>query len=244
MSRLGITQNIIARSLAGKEGGKTLFQKMKEKKRERADGNFPLGIRILGRVNLDLTNALLAEGKLLMSAPACRGTIVEVGTIDHGDGLVDYLARISPDDASEGSTMTMLLVETQRETVLFTKLFTQMTEINPSSADEWGAWLDEKSGILGGELLTSPDDGPVYERAWGTGVRVEPTRAREIVIADCYGENTRTNGLIQMMFAREVKGDDEAVITEEFALVSVINEECVEILLGVPITITDGQIIG
>lgn len=244
MSRLAITKAILTRAIAGKEGGKTAWQMLTEKEKVRADQDFPLNMRILGRVNLDLTSYLLAENKLLMEAPCDKGTIVEIGTIRHGDGLVDYLARISPDNATEDNAMTLLLVETQRGQVLSTKLFTLGADVYPADANEWGVWLDENEGILGSECLNTPNDGPVFPRYLGEGDRVEPMRARENVLADRFGDNVKTNSLTQMMFAREVQNDAGERLTDEFALVSVVNEECVEILYGVPITVTPEQIIG
>jgi hypothetical protein len=240
LSRWGITKIILARAIAGKEDGKTLWEKMTEEKKERVDVGLPLGICILARVNLDLTQYYLAEGKLAMPTPSVKGTIVEIGTIKHRDGLTDYLARISPDDAVEGGNMTLLLIETQNEAVLSTKLFTQKAEIYPVNEEDWAIWLK----ILGGENLESPD-GIVYERLWGDGdENVEPMKASENVLADRYGENVQTNSLLQMMFARQVFDDAGNKLTDEYALVSVVNDTCVEILLGVPINITPEQIMG
>ena len=155
---------MLQRAVAGKEGGKTAWQKITEKEPERADKDFPLNMRILARVNFDLTNYFLAEGKLLMEAPCDKGTIVEIGTIQHGDGLVDYLARIAPDGAPDGNAMTLLLVETQQGKVLATKLFTLGADIYPASAEEWDVWLNPDEGILVNTCLNTPDDGPVFPR--------------------------------------------------------------------------------
>ncbi|MFA5993439.1 MAG: DUF2491 family protein [Parcubacteria group bacterium] len=243
MSRWDITKAILARTIVGKESGKTAWQMLSEEKPVRADSEFPLNMRILSRVNMDITKYLLAEGKLEMFEPASKGTIVEIGTIMHNDGLVDYLARISPDNAIEKDIATLLLVETQHGQVLSTKLFTQANEIFPASIEKWEEWIDDEKGILGSEELTNPN-GVKYLRLWGDGLRVEPMRAREKVLTDQFGRNIINNDLVQMMFAREVCDDAGKKLTDEFALVSVVNEECVEILYGVPVTITADNIIG
>jgi len=63
-------------------------------------------------------------------------------------------------------------------------------------------------------------------------------------LGDRYGRNITTNELSQMMFSRDVKDDSGAVLTTEYILVSVVNEEYVEILAGVPINIVADNIIG
>lgn len=244
MSRWNITKAIITRTIVGDADGKTLFQKWTEKKPARADVDFPLNMRILSRVKLDTTKYLLAESKLEMPAPTNTGTIVEIGTINHNqDGLIDYLARISPDDAVDGGVMTLLLVETQHGKVLSTKLFRQATTVFPASAEEWGVWSNDEDGILGAEVLNNPN-GIQYLRLWGSGERVTPMHAREKVLTDRFGSNSINNDLLQMMFGREVFDDAGKKLTDEFALVSIVNEECVEILYGVPIIITAESIIG
>ena len=244
MSRWNITRAILSRTIAGDEDGKTLFQKWTEEKPVRADVDFPLNMRILSRVKLDTTKYLLAESKLEMEAPTSTGTIVEIGTINHPrDGLIDYLARISPDEAVDGGVMPLLLVETQQGKVLSTKLFRQAITVFPASTEEWGVWLNDDDGILGAEVLNNPN-GIQYLRLWGDGKRVIPMRAREKVLTDRFGSNSIHNDLVQMMFGREVFDDTGKKLTDEFALVSIVNETCVEILYGVPIIISAESIIG
>ena len=242
MSRSSTTKNILVRALAGKEGGRTLYQILTGKKSGRVDKDFPLNLRIHARVKLDLTPYYLAEGKLAMSLPAGTGTISAIGVIRHGDDMVDYMVRIAPDSVEENKT-TLLLVETMGGEVS-AKIFTQAHEVFPQSERDWAAWLDAPEGIIGIRYLTSPDNGPVYERVWGNGDYVDPMDVSEELITNGSGENTKVNDLLEMMYARDVTGDGGAKLTEEYALVMAINEERIVIFLGVPITLVEGNIIG
>ena len=243
-TRWEITQGVLSQMLAGKEGGKSAWQQLTEKKKERADENFPLNMRILACTNFDTTIYQLAEKYLLMAAPCEKGTIVEIGTIDRGDDLIDYLARVAPDCSIEGNDMTLLLVETERGKVLASTLFTVGVVGYPKSEEELDVWLNEDDGFLCGPILNAPNDGPTFDRCWGEGDRVSPFEDTENVLCDRFGDVVKTNSLIQMMFSRPVLNDERKQLTIEYALVSVVNKEVVEVLYGIPITLTPDQIIG
>lgn len=230
--------------IKGKEEGETLWTKLTKEKPVRVDQGWPHGITIFSRVNLDLTKFLLAEEFMSMDAPASKGTIVEVGIIRQQSGCIDYLCRIAPDGAKENDTQTILYIETDGEKPLDTKLFTMKAEIYPESSDDWDMWLNPESGIIGSEILTSPD-GVEYYRMWGKGSHVLPIEAREEVISDRFGKDTQHNSLKTMMYGRKItkEGSNEE-ISAEYALVSVVNDEFIEILLGTQITITSGMIAG
>ena len=240
MSRLAVTADILRGMVVGDEGGKTLFQMMTEKKPKPIDGEFPLNMRIPSRVDLDITDYYLAEGKLEMYEPAVKGSIVQIGQIDRGDGMIDYVARIAPDQVIEGNNMTILLVETQRKKVLSAKLFTLAAEIYPADVSDWKVWIDPDIGLIGGQTLESPN-GVQYTRMWGSGSRAKPFVSREVVYHDKFGVKTTRNHLMQMMYGREVHDDSGNKIADEYTLVSVVNEEFVELLIGIPITIIEGK---
>lgn len=243
MSRLGITKAVLSRAIMGKEGGETLWDKMFKEKPVRVDKDFPLNIRILARVDLSDIDYQIARNYLTMPEPSCKGTIVDVGVISHGNDLVDYLARISPDNACEKDDMTMLLVETQAGKVLSTKLFTQKLEFFPPNKEEIDVWLNEADGLLGTRVLPDPE-GVEFFRTWGEGEQVKPMVAREKVYTDRYGETVTTNHLIQMMYGREVHNDADQKLTDEYTLISYVNGSVIEIMIGVPVTINEGDIIG
>lgn len=248
--RWEITKNVLSRAIKGDPDGQTLYERLTEKPKERIDTGFPLNLRILARVNLDDTQFLLAEKKLVMSRrpPCTKGTIVEIGVVKAtpDDDCVDYLARISPDNPSEGGYMTLLYVETQKGEVLSTKLCTPGDVINPETRERWDIYRNLETGILTEKEVYAPGTDIIFGRYWGDPdiERVKPLILNETVYGDRYGDTTKTNRLIEMMFARGVVDDQGQRLTDEYLLLSVVNDECVEPLYGVPITVTSDQIMG
>jgi hypothetical protein len=229
--------------IAGKSGGKTAWQKLTEKEPERADKDFPCGLRLFSRVSLDITDFLIAENYLTMVKPCEKGTIVEIGVIGYEkDGLKDYLASIAPDGATESDTMTLLYIETQDDKVLSSKLFTEKAKIFLTTEEERDVWLNETEGILRLTPLRDPN-GIEFSRMWGEGDVVNPIEATETVLADRYGKTVKTNNLQMMLFARDVI-EGEEILTTEFVLVSLVNDLSIEILNGIPITLTADSIVG
>lgn len=243
MSRFAFTAVILGRMVKGPEKGRTLFQRMTEKPRERIDKDFPLGLRILARVQLDITDYYLAQGYTSMPKPIESGTITAIGVIRDANGFVNYMVYVAPDGLVEDEKMSLLYVETENGKVLATKLFVLADEVFPPSVEDWEVWINEGSGIIGTEMFHTPD-GYSYERQWGDGEWASPMISRERKYNDRYGDDISTTELAQMLFARKCgKPEDENAPTE-YLLVSVVNEEYIEILKGIPVIITADSIIG
>lgn len=112
--------------------------------------------------------------------------------------------------------------------------FSQLDEINPASADEWGFWLDPVQGMIGWPEFQTKD-GRTYARAWAPGSGRIPPRQQDETIEDLRGRTARKH---QAMLYAAATGAPAPAPQVEYILVSAVEQQgqaWIEVLVGIDI---------
>ena len=120
------------------------------------------------------------------------------------------------------------------------RYFSQIDEVTPASADEWGFWLDPLQGMIGWPQFQTKD-GKLYDRVWAPGAARVPPRQETETIQDARGTRQRT--LLSMVYGAPTGAAPPAPDTE-YILVSAVDDagrSWVEVHAGIdvnPATLT------
>ena len=251
MKKLNLLKNATKKVIFGKEGGESLWDKMTKKPKERIDKNFPLGIRLNGKVEIKGLNSkfILAKDKFEISKPkSSNARVVALGEIDLGDGLKVYRAYLVPNGGDERDIffIDMEMFKNQVDNI---KMFVKLDEIYPDSMEEWQSWLDgsdEDYANIGGPDFITPSE-KVYKRVWDSESESEvQVEFIEKLYDEPYDENIEIFNNRACLYGRNIDEDD-ANSQIEYLFVSAVEDEkeeaFIEIHLGIDLTQADLNII-
>ncbi len=112
------------------------------------------------------------------------------------------------------------------------RLFTTIDEIAPADRDEWGAWLDDKEGMIGWPQFQTKS-GKTYDRVWAPGDARTPPRTLTETLQSTGAARTVKHEA--MLYAAATEVPDPA---QEYVLVQTVEEGAqahVQIAAGIDI---------
>ncbi len=227
----------IANILAAKWRKRTEAREEAEKTRHPLDTGLPLGLRINGKIEI---NILLPE-------KAMNATFPQGAHIVHGFSQTEVIGHMCTKVilATEDEKTHSYFWIFQDDQGLSVKWFVKHDEVFPSTKEEWSVWLDEKEGLIGlpsFQLKNKSADvpGDLFDNLWSGGAtdRTEPPTYTEVVQLDKYDANeTETVKHTSMLYGRGV--EDEVCPTDEFLLVEILEGKegaHVSLFVGVELT--------
>jgi hypothetical protein len=206
-------------------------------KQERVDKDLPLGLRIIGMVEIPEVDFILGGNDLRIKHPGDSAIVASYGTFPTGHSKVHrfYL------NATE--TVYMLQIVTDdRNIIEECKLFMPYDEVYP---DDWDFWLSAQDGYIGLEIFQTKDQ-TQYSRVWDNEdsktvvqedaqgnqlTRIPPVPFTEKIYLDPYGQATETVEYESMLYGRHVNEN-----VDEYLLLSAVNEKdgaSIQLMVGI-----------
>lgn len=219
-----------------------------KEKPQRQDLSLPLGIRVGSTVQFDETVFILADGQLEFQPPKGRCICQGYGkfTIDsYGDyriGSFEYFRFYLQDEADNAFVLQVGMIEGKPAEFLLYQPYSHPEhcpdgEIFPASGEDWDAWTDKETGMIGLKWLEIPS-GTTYDRIIlpNTEGRVEPASYREKAAFDEFGTPKAIADLLGMPYGRTIEtpgGDVKEFALPEKRVDADGSGACITVMVGV-----------
>ncbi len=167
-------------------------------------------------IPLDQSPFLLAAGSTKVKPPPESGGMISIEAVGLvSDGLAALHRLYLP-----GRELFFQLHLGPDGTPDECRYFSLLDQITPSSAEDWGFWLDPAQGMIGWPQFQTKDN-KVYDRVWGPGASRVPPRQQEETVQDLNGATQRK---LQAMLYGAPTGAAPPAPETEYVLVCAVEQ--------------------
>ncbi len=210
------------------EIGTLAFKSYKKRKEEKArlqnpiDKDLPFGLHIDGKVTIDPVCLKIANGteSLVFTPSPVKDHIIIGFSRGQLKGATCHRILLNADDGDLGEENLSYLLLVFDEGRWLARWFTSIDVVYPSTSNEWGFWLDERSGSIGLNKFETKNE-IQFTRMWDpkNPQRIEPVLFQEQVFVDRYDAQKGTTSAHQcMLYGREMS--EGATAFDEMILLS------------------------
>jgi hypothetical protein len=186
------------------------------------------GLRVGMTFTLDPTPFVLAGGVTKVQPPVGGTTSAEAVSVLRDGGAVLYRLYLP------GRQSFMQIHAAAAGALDECRYFSQIDEVTPADAQEWGFWLDPAAGMIGWPAFQTKD-GKTYGRAWLPGESRIAPRTMDESLQALGGTTSRS---LQMMLYAAPTGAAPPAPATEYVLVAAVQESdhaWVEIHAGIDV---------